>query len=126
MDKLYCISGLGADHRLFAHIAVPGYELVDVPWLPFPRTDTMATYAMKLAATMPDDAPIIGLSLGGMLATEIAKRSPQRRVVIISSAKVRAELGYALPGLPMLSQLLPEFCFARPEMLHLLRRKSQS
>ena len=93
MKHIYCISGLGADHRLFANLSIPGYELIPLSWLPFDKEDDMATYAMKMASLIEDKAPVIlGLSFGGMLSVEIAKKYPQARVFIVSSAKLPSEL----------------------------------
>jgi pimeloyl-ACP methyl ester carboxylesterase len=97
MKRIYCISGLGADHRLFQRIAVDGYELVAVPWVPFNAADTVETYAVKMAAQIPEAEPVIlGLSFGGMLAVEIARRQPVKKAILISSAKTAGELN--IPG----------------------------
>lgn len=95
MQQIYCISGLGADHRIFERLHMPGYELVAVPWLvPLPQ-DTLATYAARMYASIPDaGAVILGLSFGGMVATEIKKQFSPANVIIVSSAKTREEIGY--------------------------------
>ena len=50
---------------------------------------------MKMASQIPEQNPIIiGLSFGGMLATEIANHMPVQRLILISSAKTAAEVGY--------------------------------
>jgi pimeloyl-ACP methyl ester carboxylesterase len=116
LKKIYCITGLGADYRLFQNIAIPGYSLVHLPWLAVADTDDMASYAMKLAASIKEANPVIlGLSLGGMLATEIAKQIPGATVFIISSAKCRAELGFKSPFLKWLNKsgIIPDFMFNR-------------
>lgn len=97
MPTLHCISGLGADHRMFRRLNIPGWELKAVPWPHIDRHDDMACYAQKIAALIPDgpDHAILGLSFGGMLASEIARVRPEQKVIIISSAKNPAELGSA-------------------------------
>ncbi len=93
MKKIYCISGLGADHRLFGKLSIPGYELVPMPWLPFDTNDDMVSYASKMATLIDDKAAvIIGLSFGGMLATEIAKTHPDYKAFLVSSAKQTSEI----------------------------------
>lgn len=117
MKKIYCISGLGADHRFFTRLAIPGYTLVPVPWVPHSEDDTLATYAMKMYASIPEEAPtIIGLSFGGMLATEIRKKVPQARVLLVSSAKTKSELGYDSALLRWLSraEVIPAAWFVNP------------
>ncbi len=95
MPTLHCISGLGADHRMFQKLRIPGWELKAVPWPHIDAHDEMACYAQKVAALIPDspDDAILGLSFGGMLASEIARVRPAQRVIIVSSAKHPDELG---------------------------------
>ena len=98
MPTLHCISGLGADQRVFAHLSIAGAELKTVPWAEIDRHDEMACYAQKMAAQIPEgpDDVILGLSFGGMLASEIARVRPAQKVIIVSSAKAPGEL--QMPG----------------------------
>jgi pimeloyl-ACP methyl ester carboxylesterase len=94
MSRIYCISGLGADKRVFRNLSVPGYELVPLDWVPYDDLDDIASYALKFAKEIKEDNPVImGVSFGGMIAIEIAKQLPVRKVCLVSSAKVAAELG---------------------------------
>lgn len=97
MPTLHCISGLGADQRMFQRLRIAGWELKEVPWPHIDRHDDMACYAQKVAALIPEgpEHAILGLSFGGMLASEIARVRPEQRVIIVSSAKEPAELGPA-------------------------------
>jgi pimeloyl-ACP methyl ester carboxylesterase len=91
--NMYCLSGLGADQRVFKHIRIPGVRLVPVDWAPFDWHDDMACYAQKLAAAIPEKNPVIlGLSFGGMLGTEITRMQEVRRLFLVSSAKFKSEL----------------------------------
>ena len=94
MKTIHCISGLGADHRIFTRLMIPGAELKPVAWPYFDKHDEMACYAQKVGALIPDgeDDIILGLSFGGMLASEIARVRPATKVIIVSSAKSHAEL----------------------------------
>jgi len=118
MKNIYCISGIGADHRLFKKLSVPGYTLVALPWVPFESNDNMASYAMKMFACIPEKSPvIIGLSFGGMLAIEIAKAHPECTVFIVSSAKKSSEVkihGGALSRWLIRSMVLPARFFIIP------------
>jgi pimeloyl-ACP methyl ester carboxylesterase len=92
--RIYCISGLGADHRIFRKLSVNGYQFVPVPWVPFDKHDDLPCYAQKLAVQITDEQPVIlGLSFGGMLAVEIAKLRPVQHTILVSSAKTQDELG---------------------------------
>lgn len=89
MSKAYLIPGLGADSRIYNNIVINGYELVKLNWIEPDKTDTLKSYAQKLILQY-NIAPlsvIIGNSLGGMIAIEIAKIMPAKRVILISSIK---------------------------------------
>ena len=32
MDKIYCLSGLGTDEKVFANLNIEGYTLEYIPW----------------------------------------------------------------------------------------------
>lgn len=93
MKNIYCISGLGADERIFKHLHVPQATFIHLPWLPFDEHETMQTYAAKMATQIHEQEPIlIGLSFGGMLVSEISQQIPIRKGFLISSAKNKNEL----------------------------------
>ena len=93
MEKMYCISGLGADQRIFKRLSIKGIELVPLSWPPYDKHDEVSCYAQKISALIPDETPmILGLSFGGMLAVEIAKQRATKRIFLISSAKTQYEL----------------------------------
>ena len=57
----------------------------------------MPSYAEKLFRIInDDDATIVGLSFGGMLATEIAIHHPRTKIIVVSSAKTYKELPFYL------------------------------
>lgn len=86
--KVYLISGLGADERAFRNIILPpGYEAVHLPWFPPLHRETLEAYALRMAAKIDRDEPFVlmGLSLGGMIATEIAWHLKPVQTILISS-----------------------------------------
>lgn len=92
MQKVYFISGLGADRRAFSLLDLSFCEPVFVDWISPEPHESLRHYALRLRSGIPDPAPVIvGLSFGGMLATEIALAEPGARVIIISSNKVKSE-----------------------------------
>lgn len=120
METIYCISGLGADKRIFGKVNIPGAHLQHLDWPPYDKHDELACYAQKLADKIPDQHPnILGVSFGGMLAVEIAKIRPVRKVVIVSSAKKHEELPPMKRFVRVLlrSRLLPSFLFNKPNKL---------
>jgi pimeloyl-ACP methyl ester carboxylesterase len=88
--KAYFISGLGADRKAFQKIKLPhGYEPVFLDWIPPQKNESLSDYARRFSSLIKhDDAFIlIGLSFGGMLASEIARlRSPMKTIIISSLA----------------------------------------
>jgi pimeloyl-ACP methyl ester carboxylesterase len=93
--KAYFISGLGADKRAFYKIKLPGnYEPVHLDWLkPLPN-ESFPEYAKRFSEIIKsgEDFILIGLSFGGMLASEIAKLIPPKKLIIISSVSCYNEL----------------------------------
>lgn len=96
MQKVYFISGLGADYRSFRFLDLSLFDAHFIRWITPSPDDTLGSYAEKLFASVADEnAIIVGLSLGGMLAVEIAKKHPGTKVIVIASAKTRFEIpGY--------------------------------
>ena len=93
MKKVYCISGLGADERIFRKLALENAALVHIPWVAWDKHDEISCYAQKMSAMIPGEMPVIlGVSFGGMLAVEIAKQRDAEKVIIISSAKTKEEI----------------------------------
>jgi len=90
---IYYISGLGADQRAYMFLQIDGYENRGIEWVQHDEKDTLATYATKLIAQIDTTKPVvlIGTSLGGMLATEIAKQIKIQHTFLISTLKTRAE-----------------------------------
>ena len=99
---LYLLPGTGADERLFHRLDLGAYDTVNVR-LPIPlRRETLAEYAARIAREQIDTTrrpfALLGVSLGGMIATELAEQLEPDAVVIVASAKTRRELppGYRL------------------------------
>ncbi len=119
MQKVYFISGLGADKRAFSFLDLSFCEPVFINWLPPKPKETLEAYAARLQATITEPTPIIvGLSFGGMLATEMAKNDSNAKVVIISSNKTTAEFPFWLKigkYLPIY-QWLPDIAFTTTKL----------
>lgn len=90
--NIYCISGLGADRRVFNKLQFKGYQPVHINWLAPYKQEKLADYAKRLAAEITDEESIlIGLSFGGIVAVEIAKQIAVDKVILISSVKSSQE-----------------------------------
>lgn len=90
---IYCFAGLGADFRIFSKLKIHEAILHPISWeMPEPGED-LSLFARKLAMQIEHPNPVlIGVSFGGMLATEISKQMKVEKAIIISSCKIRKEL----------------------------------
>jgi len=88
MKKVYFVSGLGADERVFRNLKLPNVEVIHINWIKPSEEDTMTSYAAKLLVQIDVSIPvcILGLSFGGMLAVELGHLIADCQVVLLSSA----------------------------------------
>lgn len=93
MIRVYMISGLGADKRLYRNIRIDNADITYVDWIEPGKKDTLATYAQKLIDQyqITSGSVVIGTSLGGMITVEIAKKIRLKRAILISSIKTIKE-----------------------------------
>lgn len=95
LKKIYCLSGIGADKRIFEFIDIPDAELVHISWLPPLQGEGLEQYAKRLSTSIKEENFLLaGVSFGGMIATEIAKLYPAANVLIFSSAKTCNEVPF--------------------------------
>ena len=117
--KVYFIAGLGANKRAFEFLDLSWCEPVFIDWLPPLPNETLANYALRLRRNIPEQSPIIvGVSFGGMLATEIAKADPGVKAVIISSNKTSAEF----PAYLRMWRYLPVYKWVSPNLVNRMRK----
>lgn len=121
MIKIYTISGLGADSRMFDFLELKG-ECVHLDWIPPQNKESLPNYARRMAEKIDfnEDFILIGLSFGGMVATEIAKIHPPKKLILISSAATKNELRsiYRAVGKTQIHQIIPStFIKQDPKLL---------
>lgn len=96
--KAYFISGMAADERVFKYVRLPeGYEIVHLTWITPQKDESLPSYALRMAERIDTSQPfiLVGLSFGGMLITEIAKRFPPVKTILIASIPLSTHLpGY--------------------------------
>jgi pimeloyl-ACP methyl ester carboxylesterase len=105
--KVYFVSGLAADSRVFKNIVLPVHCVpVFLEWIDPLKKESLKNYAVRLAEGIDTSEPfaIIGLSMGGMITAEIARQYKPAFTILISS----------IPG----SKQLP-FYFKAAGVLHL-------
>lgn len=88
MQKVYFISGLGADKRAFSLLDLSFCEPVFIDWINPVKNESLENYALRLRQQIKEEHPVIvGVSFGGMLATEMAKADSLVKAIIIASSK---------------------------------------
>ena len=117
---VYFISGLGTDRRVFERIQLPAiYTIHYIDWIAFLPGESMHDYAKRLTQFVDTTKPfvLVGLSMGGMVASEMNDFIKPVKTIIISSAANRNELPwhFKLAGFLHLQKIIP---------LHVLRRPS--
>lgn len=93
--KVYFISGLAADGRVFQFIDLPqGYDKIYINWITPNKKESLKEYALRLSEQINHEEPyiLVGLSMGGMIASEIAKYFPPQLTVLISSVPTSTQL----------------------------------
>ena len=110
MKNVYIFSGLGADKRVFQKMDFSEYNATFVDWISPSKTEKIESYAKKLTEQIKHEKPIlIGLSFGGIIATEIAKIIDTEKIILIASAKTKSEIPnyFRISGKLKLHKLLP-------------------
>lgn len=110
---IYLISGQGSDERIFQEITWDS-SAFDIQYLPFLiplRGEKMPEYAKRMTLGIDSTRQfyLVGVSLGGMICTEMADILTPEKVILLSSAKCRKELpfGYKIQRYIPLYAFLP-------------------
>jgi pimeloyl-ACP methyl ester carboxylesterase len=111
--KIYFLSGLGADKRVFQKLILPdSFTPVFLDWITPEKKESIESYAKRMCSTINNDEPfiLVGLSFGGMLATEMTAYIQPNKTILISSAGCNRELPfyYRWAGAFQLDRLLPK------------------
>ena len=92
MKKVYFISGLGADKRVFSLLDLSFCQPVYIDWITPIEKESLKDYALRLRKQIKEENPtVVGISLGGMLTTEMAKADKNLNAIIIASNKTSLE-----------------------------------
>jgi len=95
--KVYFVSGLAADSRVFKNIQLPAHcTPVFLEWITPLKNESLKNYALRLAEGIDVSEPfaIIGLSMGGMITAEISRRYKPAFTILISSVPCSKELPF--------------------------------
>lgn len=112
---IYCIPGLGQDDRVFSDLEIKNAELRFLNWEAAQAKEDIPAYAARLAKRIdPDEKELylLGVSLGGIMAVELAKILKVKKIILISTVKNRDELPASfhwLGKVPVTSNSIPKF-----------------
>ncbi len=110
MKHIYCISGFGADERVFSKLNFGENEVHFIPWKIPEKHETIESYAARMNQDILHPNPVlVGLSFGGMMSIEIAKLISVEKIVLLSSVSTRHELPLYMKivGKLRLNRLIP-------------------
>lgn len=98
MKKVYYISGLGADERVFTKLKIDNAEEIFIKWEKPQAKESIQDYSKRLINQIDLNHPIIliGVSFGGIIAQEIANHIQVEKIYVISSVKSENEYGIQL------------------------------
>ena len=114
MKQIFILSGLGTDERVFKHIEFPGCQTTYIKWIEPLDKETLAAYAKRLTQQITANSPVlVGLSFGGIVATEISKLIATEKLILIASVKTRKEIPFffRISGKLNLHKLMPSKFF---------------
>lgn len=113
MNKIYIFSGLGVDKRVFDHIDFAGLNVDFVNWIDPLEKESIESYAQRISKNFESNSILIRLSFGGMLAVEVSKIIPTKKILLIASAKNKNELPtwFLIAGKLQLNRLVPSSLF---------------
>lgn len=124
--NVYFISGLGADRRAFERIRLPPeFSVHHLDWIKPFKNESLDDYAMRLSEGIDASKPfaLVGLSMGGMIASVLSQKLHPQKTVLISSIGCNKEfpplLKFALKT--QAHKILPGFLF-RPKNLFFVQR----
>lgn len=110
MRQIYCISGFGADQRVFAKLDFGENEVHFINWKIPEKKETIQDYAQRMRNEIHHPDPVLmGLSFGGMMSVEIAKIIKTEKIILLSSVATIHEmpLYMRLAGKLRLNKIVP-------------------
>ncbi|VXC36665.1 YqiA/YcfP family alpha/beta fold hydrolase [Maribacter litoralis] len=118
--KVYGISGLGADKRVFNYLNLE-LELISIDWIsPYPN-ESIKDYSKRLSTAIDNNEEfcLIGVSFGGLIATEISQLLKPKKIILISSVHTEQEIRpiYKWIGKLNCIKFIPTFLFKPPHIL---------
>ena len=108
--KIYAISGLGADKRVFQFLKLK-HEFIPIDWIDPLKNESIAEYAKRFSSVIDTSEKfcVLGVSFGGLIAVEISKFLKPELTILISSAETRQEIPliYRILGKTKIVKIIP-------------------
>ena len=118
--KLYGISGLGADQRVYQYLSLKN-PLIVIEWIDPKVNESIESYSKRLSRiiNVEEEFGIIGVSFGGLVAVEISKLLKPKITILISSVETKFELRsiYRIIGKTHIIKVIPENLFDPPRRI---------
>lgn len=120
--KIFAISGLGADKRVFKYLTLE-HDLIPVECIKPKNNESIVDYSKRLIVEYGIENEVefgvLGVSFGGLVATEISKLKTPNYTILISSVKTKSELSPIIRFLGKLKiiELIPEKLLNAPKMV---------
>jgi pimeloyl-ACP methyl ester carboxylesterase len=119
---VYFISGLGADRQAFEKLKLPSSYVVHyLDWIKNVEGESLTAYARRMAALIDTTQPfaVVGLSMGGMVATAMMPWLPPHPTILISSVGCANEFPplLKLARFTRVYRLVPAAVFHKPNAL---------
>lgn len=119
--------GLAASSKIFENIKLPAdlFEMHFMEWLLPLKKESISDYCDRLIAEIKHENPVlVGVSFGGILVQEIAKKIPVQKVIVISSVLSSREFPKRLKWAKsyQLYHLFPATLFSNMNVLKYLMR----
>ncbi len=102
--QLYCLAGLGFDKRIFYNLELQNVDIQYLEWLEPDQDESLDEYVQKISKQIkPTDSPIylLGHSFGGVIVQKLSKIIDVRKVILISSIKLKSEMPISLKFLKL-------------------------
>jgi pimeloyl-ACP methyl ester carboxylesterase len=108
-EPIYVLPGMGADSTMYAGAWRTLPNCFFIEWPPYKNENTIEKIGQRVAveAGIKDGAILVGSSLGGIVACEIAKLRNLKHLFLIGGAKKKEEINDLLALIHPLADLLP-------------------
>ncbi len=117
MQKIFAISGLGADKRIFKYLNLNA-DISAIDWIKTKKNEKLQTYAKRLIDEykIHSNSCILGVSFGGLIAIEMSKLLNPKLTILISSIE-KKDLYKINFFIKKILKLTPLFFFKPPKLI---------